>query len=473
MESKINFKIRNVGPVANANIKIGKINVVGGKNSTGKSTSSKILYCFLRANSSNRQDLAIESLFSEIRRFNILLGRYLPDENLESLRMSRREVNPKNFNELTRYYEEMKISFYEEYAIDSKFLDEQSRTMLNEEQTNFQDYEEDRIKSRFNMSEGERRLNDYKSISRQIKTIDKLIPIIESNSNELYESTMETLIRSEFVNRPVNRRMMRNRIRGFSSISSEDLNFEYSVDFARHRFGYNGIFSIEDVYYLDSYSLFDLGSFMPMGRSRNTAEHITRLYYSIRNDDESENVFDKIINEDIIKIEDLINDLIGGNFGFERNQARFSLNDEDNMSLPMSNTASGVKQIGILQLLLANRKLQPGSFLIIDEPEVNLHPEWQVKFAGILVLLAKDLDITLYINTHSPLFIQAIDAYSEYYDLNDDTNYYLTEKSEVEGRYDINKVENDELYIIYDNLGKPYDFIDIIKIKNSYKDEEE
>ena len=36
MESKINFKIRNVGPVANANIKIGKINVVGGKNSTGK-----------------------------------------------------------------------------------------------------------------------------------------------------------------------------------------------------------------------------------------------------------------------------------------------------------------------------------------------------------------------------------------------------------------------------------------------------
>ena len=83
------------------------------------------------------------------------------------------------------------------------------------------------------------------------------------------------------------------------------------------------------------------------------------------------------------------------------------------MNIPMSNTASGVKQIGVLQSLLANRKLSPGSFLIIDEPEVNLHPEWQVKFAGILVLLAKDLDITLYINTHSPLFIQAIDAYSE------------------------------------------------------------
>ena len=172
-------------------------------------------------------------------------------------------------------------------------------------------------------------------------------------------------------------------------------------------------------------------------------------------------------------IEDLINGLIGGNFGFERNQAVFSLNDEDDMSLPMSNTASGVKQIGVLQLLLANRKLQPGSFLIIDEPEVNLHPEWQVKFAGILVLLAKDLDITLYINTHSPLFIQAIDAYSEYHDLNDETYYYLTEEAEIVGKYDINKIENDELYTIYDNLGKPYDIIDIIKIQNAYKDEEE
>ena len=131
------------------------------------------------------------------------------------------------------------------------------------------------------------------------------------------------------------------------------------------------------------------------------------------------------------------------------------------------------KQIGVLQSLLANRKLSPGSFLIIDEPEVNLHPEWQVKFAGILVLLAKDLDITLYINTHSPLFIQAIDAYSEYYDLNDETNYYLTEKSNVEGKYNINKIDNDELFVIYDNLGKPYDFINIIKIKNSYKDKED
>ena len=42
----------------------------------------------------------------------------------------------------------------------------------------------------------------------------------------------------------------------------------------------------------------------------------------------------------------------------------------------MGNTASGIKQIGVVQLLLSNRKLQENSVLIIDEPEVNLHPEW-------------------------------------------------------------------------------------------------
>ena len=130
MESEINFKIENVGPVANANIKIGKINVVGGKNSTGKSTSSKILYCFLRANSSNRQDLAIESLFTEIRRFDFLLGRYLPEEELESLRMSRREVNTHDFEDLVRYYEEMKLIFYETNEISFPYLDEESNNTI-------------------------------------------------------------------------------------------------------------------------------------------------------------------------------------------------------------------------------------------------------------------------------------------------------------------------------------------------------
>lgn len=69
------LEIKDVGPIINANIEISKINIIGGQNSTGKSTASKLLYCFLRANSSNRQELATESLLNQISSGAIKLRR--------------------------------------------------------------------------------------------------------------------------------------------------------------------------------------------------------------------------------------------------------------------------------------------------------------------------------------------------------------------------------------------------------------
>ena len=33
----------------------------------------------------------------------------------------------------------------------------------------------------------------------------------------------------------------------------------------------------------------------------------------------------------------------------------------------------------------------------MDEPEVHLHPEWQVKLAEILTLMVKDLNVNLFV----------------------------------------------------------------------------
>ena len=49
MENKINIKINDFGPINKADIDLNKINVVGGNNATGKSTTSKLLYCFLKS----------------------------------------------------------------------------------------------------------------------------------------------------------------------------------------------------------------------------------------------------------------------------------------------------------------------------------------------------------------------------------------------------------------------------------------
>ena len=136
----------------------------------------------------------------------------------------------------------------------------------------------------------------------------------------------------------------------------------------------------------------------------------------------------------------------------------------------MKNTSSGIKQIGLIQMLLNTRQLRENSFLIIDEPEVNLHPKWQIKFAEILTLLANDLNITVYINTHSPLFIEAMRTFSEQQDLLGETNFYLTyESEENEGKYDIKYVPTEDLNTIYNSLGKPYETLSEISIENQFK----
>ena len=134
-----------------------------------------------------------------------------------------------------------------------------------------------------------------------------------------------------------------------------------------------------------------------------------------------------------------------------------------------SQISAGIKEIGIIQLLLQNSKLKEDSFLIIDEPESSLHPEWEIKYAEILVLLAKELNIHIYLNSHSAMFIEAISLYSQYYDLLNETNFYLTEK-QANGKYNFKKINPKNMGEVYENLTRPYDELDKLKAKILFKE---
>lgn len=75
-------------------------------------------------------------------------------------------------------------------------------------------------------------------------------------------------------------------------------------------------------------------------------------------------------------------------------------------------------------------KLNSNTLLIIDEPEVHLHPTWQVKYAEILVLLSKEFAIPIVLTSHSPYFIEALEAYSKKYNYESSTNFYFAKKNE-------------------------------------------
>ena len=244
----------------------------------------------------------------------------------------------------------------------------------------------------------------------------------------------------------------------FITLTSKESFCKLNLD--KELFESNENIHITDVFYIDSFSLFD--SILFEGLS-NTV-HLKQLTEIFKNTKQPKRLFDDVINQNIIKIEEEIKDIIQGKFEYSRDGMTFN---SANHSHTMKNTASGLKQFGIIQILIQSRKLTPNTYLIMDEPEVNLHPEWQIKFANILVLLAKSLDIHIYINSHSPLFINAIEAYTEYYDMQDDTNYYLTRPTDL-GQNIFEKIDVDDLYEIYDELGQPYHKLNILNLKNRY-----
>jgi len=236
----------------------------------------------------------------------------------------------------------------------------------------------------------------------------------------------------------------------------------------------NGL--INGVYYVDNVSIFELNQdklfFHNLFHVNEITEDLFGFKFRVDDNEPDRNI--QIILEKIERIIQGRYDYMGDSFETDKidntdknrlNSLLDNSNSEKNISTLNFDTPSGIKQIGTIQLLLLKNKLKKDGYLIIDEPEVNLHPDWQFKFAEILVLLAKDLNITIYINSHSPFFIEAIDAFTEFYDMQNEINYYLAEESQNEGKYDFTKIGSDELFKIYDNLGRPYDLIDQLRLQ--------
>lgn len=430
----LNLEVNGFGLVNSANITINKINVIGGINSSGKSTVSRFLYSFLKANVLTSEQYLKKILFGEI---NHLI-------NIEK----------------------------ETFSIDDDFAE-----VINEfakfKKSNKTNSQIESIDFLINLFTGERSYFNSFVLSELI--VKENIAYFERGSSKLYSDNYVSLIANEGVNAQFDEA-------GFVESYDE----EYDLNSDLYVIKTDGTFNLPEIFYIDSFSILDLLHYAHYEGHEDYSEkidiinpknHVNYLIDSIY-DQTFFHPVEEECNSKIIEVLNKIDDVIQGHVGshpfsldftFERIPSRTdeSQNSSDNpvQVLDSGNVSSGIKQIGIIQLLLSKEKLKQGSFLIIDEPEVNLHPEWQFKFAEILVILAKELNITIYLNSHSPTFIESIDAFCEFYDMEDDINYYLTQESEVSGKYDFIKVNSNELYKIYDNLGDVYKLIDNLRIR--------
>ncbi len=91
-------------------------------------------------------------------------------------------------------------------------------------------------------------------------------------------------------------------------------------------------------------------------------------------------------------------DILGGKITISESEDL--LFQENGRNFPLSLTAMGVANLGILALLIERKVLDEDTFLFIDEPEAHLHPAWQVIMAETLFELAKG-GVNVVIATHS------------------------------------------------------------------------
>ena len=428
--SNINLDITDFGPINKANIELKKLNVIAGTNGSGKTTSSKILYCFLTSNSDEKEYLANMSINRRIRStINYLLDNFeFKFETELELRKLENELIFKSDDNTYNY----------QFTDNINLL----KKIVNESQiTNKETYLE------------------------KINAIEHALEINSIEPRQFFEVS-SSLINSEFRINDLN--LDKSNVQFYGK--QKDNEFLCKLDYNESKFGFimdqgdlNSI-NIKNIIYLDSPSIFNSKSINDTVILRNQPYHLRFLSRILSTPKNNDDVYESLFNQKLDEFKDKITSLLGGFIYYddEKEEFFFKKGDED---YSMNDTASGVKQLGIIQMLLSNRKLTENSFLIMDEPEVNLHPEWQVKFAELIVLMIKELNISIFINSHSPQFIEAIEVYSAKYELSDETKFYLSKESES-NKFDFEEITRDDLVILYNNLEDPYNKINKIRAEN-------
>ena len=166
----------------------------------------------------------------------------------------------------------------------------------------------------------------------------------------------------------------------------------------------------------------------------------------------------KLLPWEIISIDEPELALIINNMMKNKNKEFYLHYNDNNTEIKLQNLSAGLKSFVIIKRLLENGSLNEKDVLILDEPEIHLHPKWQLIYAELIVLLQKYFNLTITITTHSHYFLEAINRFSKRHNIDERVNFYITELSENQSNV-IFKNVNDNLDIIYEKMYEPLEIL--------------
>lgn len=141
-------------------------------------------------------------------------------------------------------------------------------------------------------------------------------------------------------------------------------------------------------------------------------------------------IFDAVVaKESLRKINEVLDKVVNGEIKNTKDGMQYiSANHEEPISV--MNLSAGLKGFVLIKTLLERGILKEKDVLILDEPEIHMHTEWQLIYAEIIVLIQKYFDMTILVTTHSSHFLQAIEYFSKKYEIENKCHYYLSKSKD-------------------------------------------
>ena len=131
-----------------------------------------------------------------------------------------------------------------------------------------------------------------------------------------------------------------------------------------------------------------------------------------------------------------------------------------NEPISFYNLSTGMKSFVILKMLIEKGCIREKDVVILDEPEIHLHPQWQIAYAELIVLLQKHFDLSVVVTTHSPYFVDAINLFSCKYEIDSKVHYYLS--SNVGNTVKMDDVTR-KIDLIYQKMASPIQMLNTLR----------
>lgn len=406
------LNITHINKIKKADIVLNGLTVIAGNNDSGKSTVGKLLFSVIKS-LSNADRLSSQSQDRIMRVNSALLYAYVTHAEKESGEKIKGVILPSTSTAF--------LKDAESFANDKRWVSQLKRKL-----------------EKINIVPQQR--------AKIIRSIDQLVQLAteSSNSEKMLERAFQSIIGAEFLNSICTYNTEMSEI-CFSEGQGKDITIQIKENKVTE-FKCKTETFVKDATLVESplyIHLIDiLTSAQTLGEHHyfNVAgigKDVLRplINYHIKDMAQKLDAFrfslpDNVYSPFIQKAQTLTDNITGGHFYFDNAKQNMYWKKGEQNYAPV-NVASGIKAFGVLQMLLETQALDESKILIWDEPENHLHPEWQIKFASVLVELAK-AGIPILISSHSPYFIQAVRYFADKLSMNDFVNYYLAEETEDE-----------------------------------------